>query len=38
VYALPTQLFIDPDRRVLEVVNGPLTHAGTVRVEAAAEG
>ena len=28
VYALPTQFFIDPDGRVLEVVNGPLTDDG----------
>jgi thiol-disulfide isomerase/thioredoxin len=35
VYALPTQLFIDPDGRILEVVNGPLSHdAARARVEA----
>ncbi len=35
VFALPTQFFIAPDGRVLEVVNGPLTDAtATQRVEA----
>ena len=35
VYALPTQVFIGPDGRVLEVVNGPLTDASaTARMEA----
>jgi thiol-disulfide isomerase/thioredoxin len=28
VYALPTQFFIDPEGRILEVVNGPLTSDG----------
>ncbi|HEY6569279.1 MAG TPA: TlpA disulfide reductase family protein, partial [Candidatus Limnocylindrales bacterium] len=28
VYALPTQFFIDPEGRILEVVNGPLTSEG----------
>ncbi len=35
VYALPTQVFIGPDGRVLEVLNGPLTDAGAAaRIEA----
>jgi thiol-disulfide isomerase/thioredoxin len=35
VYALPTQFFIAPDGRVLEVVNGPLTGAAArQRIEA----
>ncbi len=35
VYALPTQFFIDPTGRILEVVNGPLTDdAARARVEA----
>ena len=35
VFALPTQFFIDPDGRILEVVNGPLSQAdATARVEA----
>ena len=34
VYALPTQVFIGPDGRVLQVVNGPLTDASaTARVD-----
>jgi thiol-disulfide isomerase/thioredoxin len=34
-YALPTQFFIAPDGRILEVVNGPLTHdAARSRIEA----
>ena len=34
VYALPTQVFIGPDGRVLEVVNGPMTDASaTARME-----
>jgi thiol-disulfide isomerase/thioredoxin len=35
VFALPTQFFIAPDGRILEVVNGPLSEAeATARVEA----
>ena len=35
VFALPTQVFIGPDGRVLQVVNGPLTEtAATARIEA----
>lgn len=35
VYALPTQFFIGPDGRILEVVNGPMTDASArVRIEA----
>ncbi len=35
VYALPTQVFIGPDGRVLEVVNGPMTDAAaTARMQA----
>ena len=35
VFALPTQFFIAPDGRILEVVNGPLSQAdATARVEA----
>jgi thiol-disulfide isomerase/thioredoxin len=35
VYALPTQVFIGPDGRVLQVVNGPLTAAAaSARIEA----
>ena len=35
VFALPTQFFIDPDGRVLEVVNGPLTDEGAqARIDA----
>ena len=35
VFALPTQFFIGPDGRILDVVNGPLTDAtATQRVEA----
>ncbi len=35
VFALPTQFFIDPDGRVLEVVNGPLTDDGAqARIDA----
>jgi peroxiredoxin len=36
VFALPTQFFIGPDGRILDVVNGPLTEAdAAARVEAA---
>ena len=35
VYALPTQFFIDPTGKVLEVVNGPMTdESARARVEA----
>ena len=35
VYALPTQVFIGPDGRVLQVVNGPLTdESATARMDA----
>ena len=35
VYALPTQFFIEPDGRILEVVNGPLTDAAAqARIDA----
>jgi thiol-disulfide isomerase/thioredoxin len=35
VYALPTQVFIGPDGRVLEVVNGPMTDsAASARMDA----
>lgn len=35
VFALPTQFFIDPEGRVLEVVNGPLTDEGAqARIDA----
>ena len=35
VFALPTQFFIGPDGRILEVVNGPLTDAGAqARIDA----
>jgi peroxiredoxin len=35
VFALPTQFFIDPDGRILEVVNGPLTDAAAqARIDA----
>ena len=35
VYALPTQFFIDPSGKVLEVVNGPMTdETAKARIEA----
>jgi thiol-disulfide isomerase/thioredoxin len=35
VYALPTQFFIDPNGRILEVVNGPMSDAtATARIQA----
>jgi peroxiredoxin len=35
VYALPTQFFIAPDGKIIEVVNGPLSHQdAAARIEA----